>query len=50
MALLRMQNHRDNAAEPVSTTLESGQGEEIFNADKLSSKVLLINPQIGENQ
>jgi hypothetical protein len=44
MALLKMQNHRDNASEPVSMTLESGHSEEVFNADKLSSKVLLINP------
>jgi hypothetical protein len=50
MALLRMQNHRDNIAEPVSTTLESGHSEEIFNAEKLSSKILLINPQLAENQ
>jgi hypothetical protein len=44
MALLKMQNHRDNVTEPISTTLESGHSEEVFNAEKLSSKVLLVNP------
>ena len=44
MALLKMQNYRDNVPEPISTTLESGHSEEVFNAEKLSSKVLLVNP------
>jgi hypothetical protein len=50
MALLRIQNHRENIGEAVSATLESGHSEEVFNADKLSSKVLLVNPQLSENQ
>lgn len=44
MALLRMQNYRDNIHEPVSMTLDSGHSEEVFNAEKLSSKISLVNP------
>ena len=44
MALVRLLNHRDNVTEAVTSNLESGHSEEVFNAEKLSSKVPLVLP------